>query len=34
MNICRRLLGEEVAVLDLNGKRGFFSKLGGLLRKN
>lgn len=27
MNICRRLLGEEVPYLDLNLKKGFFSKL-------
>lgn len=27
MNICRRITGEEVPMLDLNGKSGFFSKL-------
>lgn len=27
MNICRRILGEEVPLLDLNKKQGFFSKL-------
>ena len=34
MNICRRLLGEEVPLLDLNGKSGFFSKLSGIFKKN
>lgn len=27
MNICRRIIGEDVPLLDLNGKTGFFSKL-------
>ena len=27
MNICKRILGEEVPLLDLNKKQGFFSKL-------
>ena len=27
MNICRRITGEEVPMLDLNGKSGFFAKL-------
>lgn len=27
MNICRRIIGEEVPMLDLNGKSGFFAKL-------
>ena len=34
MNICRRLLGEEVELLDLNGKKGLFSKIGNLFKKN
>ena len=34
MNICRRLLGEEVPLLELNGKSGFFSKLSGIFKKN
>ena len=34
MNICRRLLGEEVELLDLSGKHGFFSRLGSLFKKN
>jgi septum site-determining protein MinD len=34
MNICRRLVGEEVPLLDLNSKNGFFSKLSGLFKKN
>lgn len=29
MNICRRIIGEEVPYLDLSAKRGFFSKLFG-----
>ena len=27
MNICRRIIGEDVPLLDLNGKSGFFAKL-------
>lgn len=27
MNICRRIIGEDVPLLDLNGKAGFFAKL-------
>lgn len=27
MNICRRIIGEDVPLLDLNGKTGFFTKL-------
>ena len=34
MNICRRIVGEEVPFLDLNGKKGVISKLTGLFRKN
>ncbi len=34
MNICRRLLGEEVPLLDLNGKNGLFSKLSNIFKKN
>jgi septum site-determining protein MinD len=34
MNICRRIVGEEVPYLDLNGKQGLFAKLAGLLKKN
>ena len=34
MNICRRLLGEEVPLLDLNSKHGIFSKIGSLFKKN
>lgn len=33
MNICHRILGEEVPFLDLD-KKGFFSKLGNLFKKN
>ena len=34
MNICRRIVGEEVPLLDLNGKSGIFSKISGLFKKN
>ncbi len=34
MNICRRIIGEEVPLLDLNGKQGLFVKLAKLLKKN
>lgn len=34
LNICKRILGEEVPFLDLNGKQGLFTKLASLLRKN
>lgn len=34
MNIARRITGEEVPMLNLNGKNSFFSKLTNLLKKN
>lgn len=34
MNICRRLVGEDVPYLDLNNKGGFMSKLSSLFKKN
>ena len=34
MNICRRIVGEEVPMLDLEGNSGFFSKIAGLFKKN
>lgn len=34
MNICRRILGEDVPLLDLNVKQGLFNKLAHLLKKN
>ena len=34
LNICKRILGEEVPLLDLNGKQGFFGKISGLFKKN
>ncbi len=34
MNICRRILGEEVPFLDLTGKQGLFNWLANLLKKN
>lgn len=34
MNICRRIIGEDVALLDLDAKGGFFSKLAKAFRKN
>ena len=33
MNICKRITGEDVPFLDLNGKSGFFSKISGLFKK-
>ena len=33
MNICKRVLGEEVPMLDLAKKDGFFAKIAGLFRK-
>lgn len=32
MNICKRVMGEEVPFLDLNIKEGFLSKLGKLFK--
>lgn len=34
LNICRRIVGEDVPFLDLNEKNGIFSKLFGKRRKN
>lgn len=34
MNICRRILGEDVALLDLDEKTGFFAKIAKLFKKN
>ncbi len=34
MNICHRLLGEEVPLLDLENKNGVWSKFVGLFKKN
>lgn len=34
MNVCRRILGEEVPFLDLSGKQGLFNRLASLLKKN
>ena len=34
MNICRRIAGEEVPMLDLAAGTGFFSKIAGLFKKN
>ena len=33
MNIARRITGEEVPMLDLNVKNGFFSRLAGVFKK-
>ena len=33
MNICHRILGEEVPFLDLNVKESFFSRLVGAFKK-
>lgn len=34
LNICRRVLGNEVPLLDLNIGNGFWNKLAGLFKKN
>lgn len=34
MNICHRLIGEDVPLLDLNAKTGLMSRLASLLKKN
>ena len=34
MNICNRVLGEEVPLLDLSGGNGFFSKLANIFKKS
>ena len=34
MNICRRVIGEDVPYLDLNSKGGFMSKITNLFKKN
>ena len=34
MNICKRILGEEVPFLDLNGKGSFFKKLSTLFKSD
>ena len=33
MNICRRVMGEEVPLLDLHGKSGLFAKLSSIFKK-
>ena len=34
MNICKRIVGEEVPLLDLEANNGFFAKLSSIFRKN
>ena len=34
MNICHRIMGEEVPLLDLNQKHGVFEKLKDMFKKN
>lgn len=34
MNICKRIMGEDVPLLDLNEKSSFWSKLSGIFKKN
>lgn len=34
LNICKRVMGEDVPLLDLNGKSSFFAKLAGIFKKN
>ena len=33
MNICRRILGEEIPFADISRKQGFFRKLGSIFKK-
>lgn len=34
MNICKRIMGEDVPMLDLAGNNGFFARVAGLFKKN
>lgn len=34
MNICKRIMGEDVPLLDLSGKSSLWAKLSGLFKKN
>ena len=34
MNICKRIMGEDVPMLDLSGKSGLWSKIAGVFKKN
>lgn len=34
LNICKRIMGEEIPLLDLASGNGFFSKISGLFKKN
>ena len=34
MNICHRIMGEEIPLLDLNQKHGVFEKLKDMFKKN
>ena len=34
LNICKRILGEDVPLLDLNSKSSFWKKLSGIFKKN
>ncbi len=34
MNICRRIIGEDVPLMDLNGNSGIFSKFAKMFKKN
>ncbi len=34
MNICKRIVGEEVPMLDLSAGNGFFSKIASMFKKN
>lgn len=34
LNICKRILGEDVPLLDLNKNKGILSKISGLFKKN
>ena len=34
MNICRRIIGEEVPLLDLSGKSNIWQKISSIFKKN
>lgn len=34
MNICKRIMGEEVPLMDLDANNGFFAKLSSIFKKN
>ena len=34
MNICKRILGEEIPFVDINRKQGFFRRLSNIFKNN